>query len=457
MINRYYYLPTITFLGCILLQILCSTNVVNAAAAAANADIPDGSTITTTLPRRERHLDFMDAATLAYYLGLDEVTGEKLTTPPAPSDSNHNVAVMFYAQWDRNSHSLAPIWDQIGQILVAGSRQPSNLILGLFDCEVDQQHLALCHAAGITHYPTIMFMSPSRTFPHTPSLTKKQTAAVKLPHTTTFQGVWQYDKSILDWLRTMQRMAGWSAFWNRRSNKNKKSKGGQGGWWQAASYDPSTANSLPVGIPSSAGGGATISSSIVGNRQGATDTATAANTAQQTAALEEAVAAMDQYEQMVLRSSILLDSTLFPVAEETSQSTDLFSFLMANQGWDAIDPPAQVMRTCAMEISLDYCTRLTHHKTTELVNAKAGNTDNTLAELEAELKIMIATAEPFCDSLEACIMGEFAAPECRATACPFQKEAACNYLSSCFDASVQNDYAVAMGLTLPKTTAATAM
>ena len=435
----------IALMGCGLLSTSTSSNGVDAATATLSAT-KDTTTTTTSmgLPRRERHLDFMDAATLAYYLGVDETTGDRLTTPPAPSEATHNVAVMFYAQWDRNSHALAPIWDQIGQITKAGTQQ-ANLLLGLFDCELDQQHLALCHAAGVTHYPTLMFMSPSRTFPHKPSLNKKHKA---LPHTTQFQGIWQYDQSILDWLHTMQGMAGWSAFWN------KKDKGGKG-WWQAASYDPSTADALPVGVPASAGGttSTTTTSSLSSGSSG--------SMAQQTAALKEAKAELKQYEELIMRSSILLDATLFPVAEETSGSTDLFTYLYDHQGWDATDASSQVMRTCAMEIALDYCTRLTTHQTTALIAAKTGvnaeaGAGDTLETLEAELKTMIATAEPFCDSLEACIVDGFSTPVCRPVSCPFQKEAACHYLSSCFDTSIQQDYATAMGLTLPTATTGTA-
>jgi len=399
------------------------------------------------LPRRERNLDFMDADTLAYYLGVDAQTGEpvfktKQSPPPAPSVYNHNVAVMFYAQWDRNSHTLAPTWDRIGQITKAGT-ETANLILGLFDCEQNQQHLMLCHAAGITHYPTLMFMSPSRTFPHRPSLFLGSGTNKALPHTTTFQGIWQYEKSVLDWLRTMQRMSGWSAFWSKQRRRGSSSVGG---WWQAASYDPSTANSLPVGIPVTSGGGG------VGGSSTASSTSSSSST--NTAALQKLQKEKQQYEDLVLRSSILLDATLFPITEEETSSGDVFAFLHAFGGWNSTDPALQVIKTCTMEVALDYCTRLTNHKTNELVTAKMRESEqqqqsSTLAELEAELKTMIATAEPYCDIIETCIANDFETIEaCRPSTCPFQKEAACHYLTSCFDSHVQQDYAQAMGLEL---------
>ena len=77
-----------------------------------------------TKVRRERNLDHWDSDTLAYY--LDDYRG-------------HDVAIMFYAQWDRNSHSLAPYWDRIATTLDAGNSK-SRLIMSLFDCELNQAH-----------------------------------------------------------------------------------------------------------------------------------------------------------------------------------------------------------------------------------------------------------------------------------------------------------------------------
>jgi len=66
-----------------------------------------------TKVRREDSLDHWDSDTLAYY--LDNYPG-------------YDLAVMFYAQWDTNSHQLAPYWNRIAVALDAGSTQ-SNLIM----------------------------------------------------------------------------------------------------------------------------------------------------------------------------------------------------------------------------------------------------------------------------------------------------------------------------------------
>ena len=102
-----------------------------------------------------------------------------------------------------------------------------------------------------------------------------------------------------------------------------------------------------------------------------------------------------------------------------------------------------------MEIALDYCVRVTTHQTDELVKLKtAVGTKQTLEELESELKELIRAAEPYCDIVEQCAVEGFASEVCKPSACPFQEEAACRYLSSCFDGSIQQDYAKALGLDL---------
>jgi hypothetical protein len=92
--------------------------------------------------RRERNLDHWDSDTLAYY--LDDYAG-------------YNIAILFYAQWDENSHRLAPYWAKMAASLDAGSSR-SRLIMALFDCELNTAHDQLCKALSITHYPTLLFV-----------------------------------------------------------------------------------------------------------------------------------------------------------------------------------------------------------------------------------------------------------------------------------------------------------
>ena len=54
--------------------------------------------------------------------------------------------------------------------------------------------------------------------------------------------------------------------------------------------------------------------------------------------------------------------------------------------------------------------------------------------------------EPYCALLESCILSDYEADECRPARCPFENVAACSYLESCFDPSVQTEYGIALGL-----------
>jgi hypothetical protein len=63
--------------------------------------------------KRDRNLDLWDADTLAYH--IDHYPG-------------YDVAIMFFEQGDRNSYSLARMWDGIATHLQAGSSS-SRLIM----------------------------------------------------------------------------------------------------------------------------------------------------------------------------------------------------------------------------------------------------------------------------------------------------------------------------------------
>jgi hypothetical protein len=72
-----------------------------------------GKTAQWAKVRRENSLDHWDSDTLAYY--LDNYSG-------------YDSAIMFYANWDTNSHQLAPYWNDIAVKLDAGTTQ-SKLIM----------------------------------------------------------------------------------------------------------------------------------------------------------------------------------------------------------------------------------------------------------------------------------------------------------------------------------------
>ena len=72
----------------------------------------------------------------------------------------------------------------------------------------------------------------------------------------------------------------------------------------------------------------------------------------------------------------------------------------------------------------------------------------TLEEIEARLMDDVKTQEPYCGLIEICMVSDFEGEECQPEKCPFENGAACDYLESCFDPKIQNEYGVALGLIL---------
>ena len=181
--------------------------------------------------RRERNLDHWDGDTLCAYLGMDPETGEALLPPGPPASSSssssesesttsssrfdeyvgHDAAVLFYAQWCQNCHSLAPSYDAIATHLKAGTKS-SGLVMALFDCERDDRSAMLCAMAGVKHYPTILYVG-SGTYHDTDPISRAllggkdksagPAGASVLRRTVKFQGDWRYGDQVLDWIGAM--------------------------------------------------------------------------------------------------------------------------------------------------------------------------------------------------------------------------------------------------------------
>jgi hypothetical protein len=150
------------------------------------------------------------------------------------------------------------------------------------------------------------------------------------------------------------------------------------------------------------------------------------------------------YKQMATHSSLLLDTVLCQPA-----ASDPFVLLSESKGWDnKVDPVSVVVRGCAVELSLDYCTRISSHVTDDwlnnVYNASAAFVNYT--EIEQSLKDSLVKKEPYCALFDDCLVDDFKKPECRPTKCPFQDEVACRYLTSCSTPTIQKEYAVALEL-----------
>lgn len=384
--------------------------------------------------RRERNLDHWDSDTLAYY--LDEYPG-------------FDIAVMFYAQWDSNSRALAPYWDKMATKLDAGNSR-SRLVMALFDCELNLAHSELCKAAGITHYPTMMFIGSGPyhdTDPITKTLFGKKAAGIfgeaPVANTVKFQGNWQYTDSIVDWIRTMQALSNWHSWSTKGFGKKLRN------FFLPSRPDHNAP--LPIGIPGN--------KHRVGASSKTVNADSGTGSSQKVQSLEKQITqlteANDKYEKAILRSSHMMDNLLTKKSGSSSGGdNDMFTLLHQQKAWTKSDKPIpEILRNCVAELSLDYCQRMSQKGANELVDewTKSGMTvEEMLAmpDLEQQILDWIGKAEPYCSLLDQCIVQDFQSPECQPDKCPFQNPIACHYLTSCLDPSLQQEYADALGYTL---------
>lgn len=375
--------------------------------------------VQTTKVRRENGLDHWDSDTLAYY--LDNYPG-------------HDLAVMFYAQWDTNSHQLAPYWNQIAHGMDAGSSQ-SKIIMALFDCELNNVHTQLCAAAGITHYPTMMFIGSGPFYDSDPFskifFGKKHAGMMgeaPIANTVKFQGNWQYLDSVKDWLKTMQALSRWH-LWSTQ---------GFGKKLRTFLLPSRKKNSqLPVGVP----GGSLASSS---GASGSSSTGGGASVAMLEKEVEAYKKATEDLTKVASRAATMMEGVLFG-----EDSKDMFTYLDQRKAWESTtyENLDDIYRACVLEVSLDYCQRTAEPTSKKVVNELLSS-DLSEAELQkasenVETLIMeqLAKDEPYCAILDQCIATDMKDQKCRPKKCPFNNELACRLLNSCEDPSIIKEYA----------------
>lgn len=417
-------------------------------------------TYETTISRRERNLDHWDAETLAAYLGLDPDTAK-----PLEEDKYVGVdaGIMFYAQWCNNCHRFATVWDTIGQLVHAGTTE-SNLILALFNCELDKQHTRLCDAAGVTHYPTLMYVGAGTyydTDPLTSAVLGSKAAgpygASTLPRTVKFQGNLNVGDSVLDWVKAMRGLSTWYK-WNHM----------EGGWlkgirsliknpFDKKSDKSKGENSLPVGIPPG-------HNSI---RASGTAASSASNNALEMqlkiveGTLDVAKKELDETKMASTHAGYLIDSFLFPVTSNDTATegnslsipVDVFSKLNEIKAWDApvdgaSDSDANVLVSCVVDLTLDYCTRFSTKATSDYLDGIASLPNDeypSFTEMETQLRAIIEEVEPYCSIFSSCYENGFLESEgCRPATCPLTNEAACRYVSACTSETIKGEYKEAL-------------
>lgn len=453
----------------------------------------------TITSRRDKNLDHWDASTLAYYLHLDPVTAEPLPPPVSNSTTNSryfypgiDTSIMFYAQWCQNCHKFAPIWDLIATLLNAGTTQ-SNLILSLFDCELNPTHMKLCDAAGVTHYPTLLHVGAGP-YPQTDPISTflfggkggKDKAVgpfgwAKLDRTVKFQGDFSVGDSVLDWIRTMRGVSRWHQL-----------NYGEGGWltrirrflsvdnlWKKRGKSGKKGDyaDLPVGVPTVAIGsaGAGTGDALASTLQKELD--------DKEVMLTKVKEKVEDLNTATTYAGLLIESFLFPqpLVDEAGESNntrtvsdvgddvtgehaDPFITMLETNAWNMTlksqsntsitapppsphDTEAYILQSCVIDLTLDYCTRLSTKLTNDYLNvlekgSSSGNVTEypTLTEMEGQLLSIIKNTEPYCAILNECYVEGFTGDGCRPSACPFGNAGACRYVATCLSPKVAEEY-----------------
>ncbi len=425
-----------------------------------------GQTYETTVARRERNLDHWDAETLAAYLSLDPTTGE-----PLEEDTYVGIdaSIMFYAQWCKNCHKFAPVWDTIGQLVHAGTSE-SNLIMALFNCELNDQHKQLCTAAGVTHYPTLMYVGAGPYVDSDPIsnavLGNKASGPygrTKLDRTVKFQGNLNIGDSVLDWVKAMRGVSTWHR-WN------------QSGWlkgvrtffsnpFQRKTPKDATKSSLPVGVPIGYNANAKGGSSGSGGTSAVSTYKLEKELKSVEGKLETAEKKVKDSELASKHAGYLIESFLFPNTVNTTddegnvisgEPIDAFAKMTEYDAWDADsasittdNEEAVILKSCVIDLSLDYCTRLSTKKTTDYIESIKSLPDSeypSFTAMEAELTELIKGVEPYCANFNKCYKSNFNETDgCRPATCPFNNNYGCLYVSACTTELIKAEYKDALG------------
>ena len=271
---------------------------------------------------RHDHLDYLDVATLTYYI---ENTSETL---------DYDVAIMFYAQWSSHCHTLAPTWDQISRIFKAGTKE-SKIVFGLFDCEDTKEHEKICQQLHIKQYPTLAYFSMAG---------KKHHLSMRSPkHVTQYGGNWQYGDSILDWVKAVMALSqyhrsGWG-------NKIRSTIFGSGNKRERNEKNL-TSELLPVGIPQSMSDSHELQS-LRKEMNKTVSLAVRTNSMMQVLFLPE----RDK-------------DFIYPMLTDYNKNyTDMYAMLQGIDAWgkQSIHNTNIVLRTCVTELTMDYCDRIATH------------------------------------------------------------------------------------------------
>jgi len=357
--------------------------------------------------------------------------------------------------------------------------------------------MKFCDAAGVTHYPTLLHVG-SGPYPQTDPISTflfggrggKDKAVgpfgwAKLERTVKFQGDFSVGDSVLDWIRAMMGVSRWHQL-----------NYGEGGWltslrrflsvdnlWRKRGKNAMKGDhvSLPVGVPSVAIGSTSIGTGdlLTSTLQRELDNKEVVLT--KVREKVEDLTTANTYAGLLIESFLLPQSVSAPLENSTNidvgektisnigddvtgEYADPFVTMVDTNAWNmalkpqsnitiSASPPlphdteAYILQSCVVDLSLDYCTRLSTKLTTDYLDVleTSSSSDNiaeypTLTEMENQLGSIIKDTEPYCALLNECYIGGFAGDGCRPLACPFANTGACRYVAACLLPKVAGEY-----------------
>jgi hypothetical protein len=301
-----------------------------------------------------------------------------------------------------------------------------------------------------------------------------------------FQGNWQYGNAILDWIRTMQALSNWHTWTTEGLGRRLRNM------FLPFAKKRNPITPLPIGIPpptttlnrgsksSSASTSTSTNSSSFGQPSQEQQQQQQHRITELEHQVEELNTISDIFTAILAHVNLMLNAAVYPISssklDDDGQSkrettavgtnkkrpyTDMYACMYQTKGrenennaatdddyYDDVD----VIYTCVLETAMDYCERVRHHVTKNIMDAL--KKDGTWATFnfdkleEKELGVALDcfeaeySEEPYCTIVDECMGdGGITNGRCRPATCPFHDEIACRFLTRCLDPEWKAVYA----------------
>lgn len=132
-------------------------------------------------------------------------------------------------------------------------------------------------------------------------------------------------------------------------------------------------------------------------------------------------------------ADVVMDAILF-----LNETDDSYSALYTSNGWengmqDTLSDDG-ILRSCTMDLSVDYCSRVARHIPPEKLDGFS------MWEIDTIIYDLLGEVDSFCSKIDMCARDDFTKEECRPKSCPFSNKEACAYIATCLNNEVQKAY-----------------